>query len=128
MKPLGSVLIVDRDSELVSILSSFLSLRGYRVVFTTRVREALKRLANQRFEHIFIDPILDPDNTSELFSDLMTVGTLNFKTPLTLMTFDLEYALPIPTAKRMHSILPKPFSLPELALQIHEATNAQKTA
>lgn len=120
----GSILIVDRDPELVSILSSFLSTQGYRVVFTTRVREALKKLTNQRFDHIFVDPQLEPDKAEDLFADLMTSGSLNHKTPLTLMTFDLDYQLPMTMSKRLFSILPKPFGLAQFAQQIkiHEKT------
>lgn len=111
----GSVLLIDRDSELTAILGSYLTALGYKVMFTNRVREALRKVANQRFDHIFVDPDLSPDNLLPLIEDLETNGSLNHKTPVTLMTFDLDYMVPMPHVKRISSILPKPFSLAEFA-------------
>jgi DNA-binding NtrC family response regulator len=122
-----TVLIVDRDSDLVSILSSYLTMSGYRVCFTTRVREALRKLAFQKFSHVFLDPDLAPDNALQILDELSSPNSMNSRTPLILMTFNLEYTLPMPSVKRIQAILAKPFPLGEFAFQL-EATLAKQRA
>lgn len=116
----GTILIVDRDSTLASILGSSLNVQGYRVQFTTRVREALRKAANQKFSHIFVDPDLSPDNVNELYAELMEKSGMNATTPLTLLASNLEEMLLPETIKRLHSILPKPFNLQEFLYQLNE--------
>ncbi len=117
----GTVLLIDRDSDLVAILGSFLTSNGYRMVATTRVREALRKLGNQQFVHVFMDPALAPDHSAKILDDLSTPGTLNFKTPFTIMAKDLEHAIPYDFTKRLHAIIAKPFQLSEFALRLETA-------
>jgi DNA-binding NtrC family response regulator len=110
---------VDQDSDLGSILGSYFSAMGHRVQFTTRVNEAIKKLANQKFSHILVDPSLKPDNVNRIY-DTLTIGSeMNRKTPLTLMTFDQNCLVPMSAVKRIHSLLLKPFTLEELAFRVH---------
>lgn len=113
MASLGSILILDRDSELVTILSSYLSALGYRPIFTTRVREAIKKLRNQKFHHLFIDPDLKPDQIEPLIDEIQVMGNLNQNTPLTFMTSNMDIAISMDHVKRVKAILPKPFTLRE---------------
>ena len=113
MENKGTVLIVDRDSALASILGSCLNVQGYRVQFTTRVRECLRKIGNQKFSHVFVDPDLSPDNVNEIYTELSESSRLNQQTPLTVMTADMEMPLQPSTIKRLHSILPKPFNVQE---------------
>ena len=121
----GSILIIDQDSELVSILSAFLTASGYRVVFTTRVREALKKLALLKFAHIFIDPNLKPDDASKVLLDLTLTDSLNAKTALTILVSDGDFQVPMAMVKRIFSLLPKPFTLDEFAHHLATAVSKQ---
>ena len=120
MEVKGSVLIVDRDSSLVDILSSYLACQGYKVLYTNRVREAVKKIEKQRFAHIFVDPVLEPDNEKQLFAELVRVGSLNAKTPLTIMCKELEFQVVMPVVKRLHAVLRKPFMLGEFAFCLNK--------
>lgn len=113
-----TVLIVDLDSALASILGAYLTAQGYRVQFTTRVRECLRKIENQKFSHIFLDPDLGPDSAAQVLTELMAKSGFNALTPLTLMTAKTEMSIPAASTKRLHSILPKPFSLQEFAYQL----------
>jgi DNA-binding response OmpR family regulator len=117
----SAVLVVDHDSELASILGAFLTAQGHRSLFTTRVREAARKIANQKFTHIFVDIGLKPESISSLFMELAAPGCLNAQTPITIMASDLEATLPMANVKRVHSILAKPFTLQEFANQIFSA-------
>ena len=109
--------MVDQDSELVSILGAYLNTQGYRVLFTNRVRAAQKKISIQKFAHIFVDPELAPDEGVKILIDLNLPASLNFKTPLTLMTTNENFLLPMSVVKRINSLLIKPFTLEEFAFR-----------
>jgi len=113
----GTILIVDQDSELMSILAAYLTSQDFRVLFTTRVREAKRKIRNQRFAHIFVDPELPPDDVLDLLRDLIRTDSLNAQTAVTLMTSNKNLLLPMSMVKRIHSLLIKPFNLEEFAFR-----------
>ncbi len=119
MRTLGSILIVDRDSNLAAILGHFLTANGYTVCFTTRVREGIKKLRNQKFTQIFLDPEVSPDPVGEMFEELMMAGSSNQNTPLTLMSSNSSYILPMKYVKRVNSIMSKPFALREFSYRLN---------
>lgn len=125
MEKKGTVLILDQDLELASILSGYLTAQGLRVQFTTRVREALRKLSYAKFAHVFIDPDLNPDHHAEVLMELSSGSGLNALTPITLMTANLETKIQMPHVKRLQSILIKPFTLKEF---IHHFLNAGSKA
>lgn len=122
MSKRGSVLLVDQDSQLVTILASFLTAQGYRAIFTTRVREAIKKLRNQKFSHVFVDPDLRPDSPSELLAEVTDPNSLNFQTPITLMTAKLNEEVKLEEAKRLSAIMQKPFTLREFLFRLNGKT------
>jgi DNA-binding response OmpR family regulator len=112
-----TILMVDQDSELVAILGAYLGTQGYRVVFTTRVREALKKVASQKFGHIFLDPELPPDDSIKIVRELCTPSSINLITPLTIMTTNENFLFPMSVVKRIDALLMKPFTLQEFAFR-----------
>ncbi len=118
METTGTILLIDQDSELAQIMGSFLSTLGFRVLHTTRVREALKKLSNQKFAFIFVDPELQPDTPETLFAELMDPASLNHKTPLIVSSLNAEAALPMSVVKRIDSILMKPFTIAQLSSEL----------
>ena len=120
MASMNSILIIDLDSELSSILSSYCSLIGTKVQFTTRVMPALRKIENQRFSHIFIEANLQIDEPLFVIEALSTKSGINFKTPLTLMVEDQGYQLPTSAASRLSSILLKPFSLDQFVFHLNQ--------
>jgi DNA-binding NtrC family response regulator len=101
METTGTILLIDQDSELAQIMGSFFTTLGFRVLHTTRVREALKKLSNQKFAFIFVDPELKPDTPETLFAELMDPASLNHKTPLIVSSLNAEAALPMAVVKRI---------------------------
>lgn len=116
----GTILIVDQDSALASILASYLTCQDFRVLFTTRIREAKLKIRNQRFVHIFVDPELPPDDGLELLYELIRSNSVNARTSITLMTSNKDFLLSMSIVKRIHSVLTKPFTLEEFAFRMGE--------
>ena len=116
-----TILIVDLDSELSSILGSYCSMVGMKTQFTTRVAQALRKLENQRYAHIFIDPDLKMDDPIAIIDALSRSGGINSKTPVTFMPADPGFEMPLSTTKRLSSILMKPFSLDEFVFHLKKA-------
>lgn len=123
--PMETVLLVDQDAELSSILSAFLLANGLKVQTTTRAGAAIRKLEIQRFHHVFLDPELRNENALEIINTLSRNDSLNSKTPITLMSADGGFQLSMPTAKRIHSILMKPFTLSEFAYHLSTGQKAK---
>ncbi len=118
MKAQSTILIVDHDSELATILGSYFSTQGCRIQFTTRVNEAIKKIENQKFAHILVDPNLKPDNYERILNELTSGKGMNVKTPLTIMTWEPDFTVPLLAVRRIHSILIKPFKLAEVSYRV----------
>jgi DNA-binding NtrC family response regulator len=114
----NTILIIDHDSELASILGAYLNAQGFRTLFTTRIREAVRKVANQKFTHIFVDIELKPESATPLLMELSTAGSLNSQTSLTVMSLNLDATVPMAHLKRIYSVLPKPFTLQEFASHV----------
>lgn len=117
----GSVLIIDQDSELSSILAAYLSTICMKTQFTTRVQSAVRKLEIQKFAHVFIDPELRSEDAMLVMTAVSQASSLNFKTPLTFMSCDGTYQIPMTVVKRVHSILMKPFTLDQFAYHLSTA-------
>jgi hypothetical protein len=94
---------------------------------TTRVREALQKLRKQKFAHIFMDPELAADNAITILYEISDDKSLNAQTPLTLMTFNDKFLLPLSIVKRLHALILKPFTLEEFAFRIESAEQKKKS-
>lgn len=125
MAAVKSILVVDLDSELSSVLGSYCSLVGMKIQFTTRVPQALRRLEMQRYAHVFLEPNLKMDDPMAVIDILSATGGINAKTPLTLMTANQNFEVPMSAVKRLNSILLKPFSLDEFAFHISKWQKAE---
>jgi excisionase family DNA binding protein len=54
----GNVLVVDDDPDIVEMLSTIISRKGYKTVGVTSGEQALKEVEKQHFDLIFLDLIL----------------------------------------------------------------------
>lgn len=107
----GTVLIVDSDSELAQIVSSFLNFHGFRVHYTSRVREAVGKLALQRYAAVLLDPNLDGERGDSVLLAAVDPTGLNNGTPFVVMSESLDYGLPAEAIGPIRSIVQKPFDL-----------------
>ena len=55
----------------------------------------------------------------EMFEELMMAGSSNQNTPLTLMSSNSSYILPMKYVKRVNSIMSKPFALREFSYRLN---------
>jgi DNA-binding NtrC family response regulator len=108
-----TVLIVDSDQELQSILAAALAIEGFRTVAIGRTRDAIGKLRMQKFSALFIDPQINQERTSDLFLSAMDPNGMNAKTPLVLMSSNLDAEIPLEAVPAIKAYLQKPFNLDE---------------
>jgi signal transduction histidine kinase/CheY-like chemotaxis protein len=65
-KPGATVLVVDRDEEIASLIETYLHRRGYKVVKAYNAEDAIREARRVRPEVITLDVILDDDDGFEL--------------------------------------------------------------
>ena len=110
----GTVLIVDSDSGLNQVVGAFLNLQGFRINATGRLRDAVTKLALQKYAFVLLDPDLGTERGEELIRAVSDPAGLNTKTPLILITSELKYEIPSSMVTRINAILPKPFTFEDL--------------
>ena len=111
----SSVLIVDGDGELAKIIAAFLNLQGYRVNYVTRIRDAVSKLALQKYTAILLDPKLpNGERGEEVIRAAGDPGGMNSVTPFILMCKDTAYRLPNDSVRHVRGIVGKPFQFEDL--------------
>lgn len=107
----GTVLIVDSDTELAQIVGAFLSLNGYRVHVTKKAREAIGKIAMQKYTCIFLDPDLGEEDGSDVLIAARDPSGLNSRTPFVIMSQSTSYNLRVDAIASVKAALAKPFEL-----------------
>ena len=107
----GTVLIVDSDTELAQIVSSYLTLNGYRVHVTKKAREAIGKIAMQKYSCIFLDPDLGDEDGADVLIAARDPAGLNSRTPFVIMSRSTSYTLRVDAISSVKAALEKPFEL-----------------
>ena len=107
----GTILLVDADSDLAQIVSSYLNYHGFRVHYCNRVRDAVGKLSLQRYSAVFIDPNLEGERGDTVLLAASDPAGLNSGTPFVVMSESLDYGLPAEAIGPIRSIVQKPFDL-----------------
>lgn len=110
----ASVLIIESDHELVSILGAFFSSINYRVQKCSRVQEAIHKSDSQKYTVILLEAKMSPEKSENFLTALKTKGHPNYKTPVILMTKDVQHQMPPDAFTNVIYLLEKPFKLKEL--------------
>lgn len=117
----SSILVVDSDGELLKIISSFLNSQGYRTNQTGRVREAVAKLALQKYALVLLEPNLSGDRGEEVMRAASDPHGLNARTPFVLLTKTVKYELPNDVLAQIKGIVLKPFQFEDLLSAISAA-------
>ena len=115
-----SILILEKNSDLVRIIGPFLNSQDYSVFATGKVSSAIKKTDNQKYDLILIDTSLGLSQIGDFLKQTTQLGALNRATSILLTTEDLDFELSIDEAKKIHKVLVKPYSLPDLLGNITE--------
>jgi CheY-like chemotaxis protein len=115
-----SILILEKDTDLVKIVGPFLNIEGYSVFASTSIKSAIQKMENQRYSLICVDTSIGASQMNELIKQATRIGSLNSSTPIFVTTADLAFELPIDEAKKISRILTKPYTLPDLLGNIRE--------
>jgi DNA-binding NtrC family response regulator len=113
-KSTKTICIVDADRDLLSLLAAALALEGIRVVAISRTRDALTKLSLQKFAAIVIDSDLKLERSSDVFLAAVDPGGLNARTPIVVMTANLDSEVPQPATTAVKAVLTKPFNIDAL--------------
>ena len=118
------ILIIDDDEGLVHFLSRFFQRKGYEVTVCLTGQEALKRVAEHRFDLILLDYKMPDLNGLDLLAEIRRI---EIKTPVILMTAYGTTDLAIETMKRgAYDYLTKPFDRKDLSRIVGEALGVNR--
>jgi DNA-binding response OmpR family regulator len=109
-----TILLVDGDPELLSILAAAFALEGFRSVTLSRTRDAIIKLRLQKYSAIFLDPDIQGERTAEIFLSATDPAGMNAKTPVVIMSSNLGAEVPAAAVASVKAVLKKPFNLDEL--------------
>jgi DNA-binding NtrC family response regulator len=118
----GTVCIIDPDRDLHGILAATFALEGFRVVSSSRARDAIKKIDLQRFAAIFIDPGTPADRLDDVFKSVRQAGGLNQKTPLVVMGHSTESEVPTDAVPTLSAVVAKPFTIDEIVAVLRRVT------
>jgi DNA-binding response OmpR family regulator len=122
-----TILIVEDDALLSQALSDTLITAEYSVVSATRLSDALHKTNNQRFACILVDLQLESGsglNVIQQIRNETAKQSLNFKTPIILMSGYLEPDVIRGIANKVQGVLAKPFDVGAILSKIHELTSS----
>ena len=117
---MSTLLVVDDDPEVCSILAEALGKGGYKVVQAAHVSEANAKLGQQRFDCILTDLYLGKGDGGQLIASLRLGRGLNCKTPVLLMSAHLEIGVIKKLRPMVSGVLVKPFDMKTLLSRISE--------
>ncbi len=117
-----TILVVDGDQELQTILAAAFAIEGFRSVTLSRTRDAIGKLRFQQFSAIFLDPDIKSERTSEILLSAADPSGMNTKTPVVIMTASLDTEIPTGVLTSVKAILKKPFNLDELIGAVRSVT------
>lgn len=101
-----SILYVEDDVFLQSLVKGVLEERGLKVVLSTTVDDALIKIGNQKFHFFILDYNLGLNNTSE--SLIEVIQKLHQKVPILIMSGVLDVDIVATLMNRVNKILVKP--------------------
>ncbi|MCL4477129.1 MAG: response regulator [Nitrospirae bacterium] len=117
-KSRSNILIVDDDETIVTMLSRFLSNRGYAVAGATSTEEALLLIHKMRFDLIMTDLKMQPESGVELIRKMKETG---FHRSIIAFSANPEYIAELKSSNLdVAAIFEKPFDLGEIHGKIEE--------
>jgi two-component system response regulator MprA len=114
------LLLVEDDRELSEALVSYLGREGYVVIHTASVKEAVKKLRNQKFFCVITDIHL-PSESGEDLIEFIREGDekgQNRRVPILVISGFLDRPLAERLQKQVNGGLVKPFSLESLLTKL----------
>lgn len=120
INPLGTVVVVDDDPEIVSTLSDLLRAEGFTVSGFTDPTVALAELRAGPAPDLVLTDVIMPDLSGAELADALTQAGVT--SPVVLMTALADPEFCVDTARRR--VLNKPFFVDDLLAEIDEATRA----
>ena len=115
-----SILILEKNSDLVKIIGPFLNSQEFSVFATGKVSSAIKKMDNQKYDLILLDTSLGLAQIGDFLKQTTQLGALNRTTSVLLTTDEPDFEISIDDAKKVHKVLIKPYTLPELLGNITE--------
>ena len=107
-------LFLDQDTELIQILSAYLGIEGYRTLHCDSIKMANKKVDNQKFEMILVDPLGFEDGFEDFIERCRQPGHINHATAFILMSHTLSTPIDLRLKTAVSFVLPKPFELESL--------------
>lgn len=121
---LKKVLIVDDEKELASVISAYLTLKGYATTISLEGRDAFQKARNAQYDIIVTDFRMPKLNGAELITSIRNSG-FNTETPIILSSGYQAEALQELKGLDLTNVkmLPKPFKMENLLNVVKEFEN-----
>ncbi|MGA1841102.1 MAG: sigma-54-dependent transcriptional regulator [bacterium] len=122
--PLGKILVVDDDSNLLEVLKMRLESAKYEVVSALREEDAINAVKNQTFDLSILDLQLDDHDGISLMEDIHRISP---DIPIIILTAYGSIESAVEAIKRgAYNYLTKPFDHIDLLIQIEKALENRK--
>ena len=117
------VLLIEDDVDLLEIEQMQLQNAGYEVTTAQELGPALQILEKESFDCILLDMNLQTDSGKDIILQVKNPEHLNCKTPIIVVSGDLNIELVRDVREKISSILVKPFSSSDLTEKLSAALN-----
>ncbi|MGE4130833.1 MAG: response regulator [Bdellovibrionales bacterium] len=117
------ILVVEDDPDFSESLKLSLTQKGFSVIVSPKVGDALTKLNNQKFLCVLLDLRLEDNSGLKIVQQLRhpnAKDSFNFATPIILVSGALEPDVIKSVATKVQAILAKPFKTDVLVAKINE--------
>jgi DNA-binding NtrC family response regulator len=124
---IGSILLVDDETKILSALGSALRSEGHDVVATASPREAQRLLAGRLFDVLVVDNLMPELTGLDLIRELSSTTPPNERPQIVMMTAHATIESAIEAMKLgAFDYLQKPFEIDELLVVVNRALDDQR--
>ena len=114
-----SVLIVSSNQELISALSSVCQILGLRPYYSTRVKEAVVKSRNQKFDLVLFDSLVNGEKIYGSLKEIFDQTGFNKGTKGVLLEVDKQSKIENEGLPFVSGIILKPYDSQKLATVFH---------
>jgi DNA-binding NtrC family response regulator len=124
---LGSVLIIEDDVAIATILEEKLQTLGYQAIYAVTVRDAVQKLRNQRFSCVVLDMVLKDGSHGESLIPILESHWKGDRVPVVVTSGSLETELVKRIAPHVKAAFVKPYDFDAVTEKILDLTCLRKT-